>query len=90
MAEMVSAGVEPHRAVLAMNATGLFLTALAQAMSGGDATDALAVMAADPAAFPVSLAALRDGHGLRGYEELLDLWLDLLVASVLPAERRPS
>lgn len=84
LGEMIGAGVDAHRAVVAMNATGLYLTALAQAIAGADTSPALGPDALDPAAFPVTLGVLAAGHGLRDYTELLEFWLDTVVDAVEP------
>ncbi len=44
MGEMTDAGMDAHRAVLAMNATGLFLPGLAGAITGSDGADLLAAI----------------------------------------------
>lgn len=80
MRELTGAGIDPHRAVLVMNATGLFLIGLAQAVAGTDGEDPETLLRAlDPVSYPVTLAALAGGQGLRGYDELLEFWLDTVL-----------
>lgn len=56
--ERVVSGVQRVLAA-AMTATGLFLTGLAQAISGSDGLDPLAgLQQLDPTGFPITLAAL--------------------------------
>ncbi len=79
---LTSGGVDPRRAVLVMNATGLFLTGLAQAMTGLDGSEPLTALRATPDAYPVTLAALASGEGRFVYPDLLDFWIATALAGL--------
>lgn len=80
-----SAGIPRHEALLAINVMGFMITSQAVAMSAAKASprsseQLLATFAALPAdSFPEISAAIRDGDFVRGYDELLDFWVDTLI-----------
>ncbi len=59
-------------------------------MAGAATADPSARLAVlDPAAYPVTRGALASGAGVRGYPELLDYWLGLMLAD-LTANQKPA